>query len=73
VTDGDVPLELLQAFIVENLGDQSHSFVLVGPLAVGRHDASTLLTTVLERVQPEKRTFGRVAVIVDTEQAAFFV
>jgi hypothetical protein len=73
VTDGGAPLEPADGVLVKDLGDESHPFVLVHPLAIRRDDTGALLTTVLEGVQSEERALSRTLGTVDSKYTALFV
>jgi hypothetical protein len=58
VTDGDMPPQRRQGRLVECLADQSHVLVDQDLGTVADRDASRLLPSVLQSVEPEIGEFG---------------
>jgi hypothetical protein len=62
MSDGAGPGEAFQDVHVEYVGDQSHPLVLVDDTRFGNGDPGTLLTPMLQGIEPEITHFGCIRV-----------
>lgn len=68
--DRGVARQTVERFIVEYLGDQTHTGMAMERLAIGRNDSSRLLPTVLQGVEPQPGELNGIAVAEHAEQSA---
>ena len=61
----------MQGFLVERIGDMTQRSGRADASAVGGDDAGALLTSMLERVQPEVSQVGGLGIPEDTKDTAF--
>src|SRR6266704_1323693 len=73
MADGGLAGEALEYLLgAEDVGHEPHALVGVEAEPVGRDDAAALLAPVLERIEAEIGQVGRLRVVVDPENTAFF-
>src|SRR6266516_4542174 len=73
MADGSLAGETLEDLLVaKDVGHESHALVSVKAEPVGRDDAAAFLAPVLEGIEAEIGQVGRLRVVVDPENTAFF-